>query len=132
MKKFVSSILASAMLLGTAMVAQAADKIRLAVTDIEGLEQLQQEFGPFAEALKKSTSSSPAMGPLADQLAIDPTRLLRVLRRLEGEKTVVAVAANRYFLTETMHNYAVKPFEKCVNLKGFNSAHVPLPEPPYT
>ena len=58
------------------------------------------------EALKKSTSSSPAMGPLADQLAIDPTRLLRVLRRLEGEKTVVAVAANRYFLTETMHNYA--------------------------
>ena len=58
------------------------------------------------EALKKSTSSSPAMGPLADQLAIEPIRLSRVLRRLEGEKTVVAVAANRYFLTETMHNYA--------------------------
>ena len=58
------------------------------------------------EALKKSTSSSPAMGPLADQLAIEPIRLSRVLRRLEGEKTVVAVAANRYFLTETMHYYA--------------------------
>ncbi len=27
--------------------ASAADEIRFAVTDIEGLEALQQEFGPF-------------------------------------------------------------------------------------
>lgn len=29
----------------------AADKVRLAVTDIEGMEKLQQEFGPFRDAL---------------------------------------------------------------------------------
>lgn len=69
MKKFVSSILASAMLLGTAMVAQAADKIRLAVTDIEGLEQLQQEFGPFAEALKKSTGFDVELFPVSSRTA---------------------------------------------------------------
>ena len=57
-------------------------------------------------ALKKSTSSSPAMGPLADQLTVDPAQLSRILRRMEGEETVVAVAANRYFLTETMHAFA--------------------------
>jgi hypothetical protein len=32
------------------VVAHAADKVRLAVTDIEGMEKLQQEFGPFREA----------------------------------------------------------------------------------
>ena len=32
-----------------------AEKIRFAVTDIEGLEVLQQEFGPFEKALEKST-----------------------------------------------------------------------------
>ena len=29
-----------------------AEKIRFAVTDIEGLEVLQQEFGPFEKALE--------------------------------------------------------------------------------
>ena len=46
------------------------------------------------------------MGPLADQLAVDPAQLSRILRRMEGEGTVVSVAANRYFLTETMHAFA--------------------------
>ncbi|HBQ22479.1 MAG TPA: phosphonate-binding protein, partial [Alphaproteobacteria bacterium] len=49
------------------MVAQAADKIRLAVTDIEGLEQLQQEFGPFAEALKKSTGFDVELFPVSSR-----------------------------------------------------------------
>lgn len=34
---------------------QAQDKIRFAVTDVDGLESLQREFGPFKEALEKST-----------------------------------------------------------------------------
>lgn len=33
----------------------AADVIRFAVTDMEGLEQLQQEFGPFGTALEAAT-----------------------------------------------------------------------------
>ncbi|MEO1609901.1 MAG: phosphate/phosphite/phosphonate ABC transporter substrate-binding protein [Pseudomonadota bacterium] len=32
-----------------------AEKVKFAVTDIEGLEALQQEFGPFSKALEKST-----------------------------------------------------------------------------
>ncbi|MFZ8898880.1 MAG: PhnD/SsuA/transferrin family substrate-binding protein, partial [Alphaproteobacteria bacterium] len=69
MKKFVSAMLASAMLLGSAIAAEAADKIRLAVTDIEGLEQLQQEFGPFADALKKSTGYDVELFPVSSRTA---------------------------------------------------------------
>ena len=39
-------------------------------------------------------------------IIIDPTRLAQVLRRMTGENTVVAAAAKRYFLTETMQRFA--------------------------
>ena len=48
------SILTGAVLALTSTVAQAAD-ITFAVTDVEGLEQLQQEFGAVEAALEKST-----------------------------------------------------------------------------
>ena len=38
----------------SAVTANAAEPIRFAVTDVEGLETLQREYGPFAEVLKRS------------------------------------------------------------------------------
>ncbi|HMQ57392.1 MAG TPA: PhnD/SsuA/transferrin family substrate-binding protein [Rhizobiaceae bacterium] len=48
-------LLAAAAIALTAFTANAADKIRFAVTDIEGLEQLQTEYGPFRDALSAAT-----------------------------------------------------------------------------
>ena len=58
------------------------------------------------EALKKDSPSSPDMGPLADQLTVDPAQLSQILRRMESEGTVVPVATNRYFLTEVIYAFA--------------------------
>lgn len=48
--------LAAVLVVGTfTLSAQAAEKMRFAVTDVEGLEKLQVEWGPFKEALTKAT-----------------------------------------------------------------------------
>ena len=56
---FLKALAASALaaLIGFAPIAsaQAADKITFAVTDVEGLEPLQQEFGPFRDKLQELT-----------------------------------------------------------------------------
>lgn len=49
--------------------AQAADPVRFAVTDIEGLEQLQQEFGPFERALEASTGLEVELFPVNSRTA---------------------------------------------------------------
>ena len=41
---------AAALAIATPSLASAADAIKIAVTDIEGLEALQSEFGPFEAA----------------------------------------------------------------------------------
>lgn len=46
-----------------------ADPIKLAVTDIEGLEALQQEFGAFEEALEKSTGLEIELFPVSSRTA---------------------------------------------------------------
>jgi phosphonate transport system substrate-binding protein len=40
-----------------APVAEAAEPLRFAVTDVEGLETLQREFGPFADVLAKASGA---------------------------------------------------------------------------
>ncbi|MEL6887727.1 MAG: PhnD/SsuA/transferrin family substrate-binding protein [Pseudomonadota bacterium] len=52
------SILASAALAITAAVAAQADDWKIAVTDVEGMERLQLEWGPFKDALEAATGDS--------------------------------------------------------------------------
>lgn len=46
-----------------------AETYRLAVTDVEGLERLQTEWGPFKAALEKATGHSFAFFPVASRTA---------------------------------------------------------------
>lgn len=48
---------------------QAQDKIRFAVTDVDGLESLQREFGPFKDALEKSTGLRVDFFPVSGRTA---------------------------------------------------------------
>lgn len=52
MRRLISALVAVTMTTSTAF---AADRIRFAVTEIEGLEQLQTEFGPFRDKLQALT-----------------------------------------------------------------------------
>ncbi len=47
----------------------AAETVKLAVTDIEGLESLQQEFGAFEKALEKSTGLDLELFPVSSRTA---------------------------------------------------------------
>ncbi|CAN1563408.1 PhnD ABC-type phosphate/phosphonate transport system, periplasmic component [Rhabdaerophilaceae bacterium] len=46
-------LFAAALVMTAAAPASAQEKIRFAVTDVDGMESLQREFGPFKEALEK-------------------------------------------------------------------------------
>ncbi|MDF1793431.1 MAG: PhnD/SsuA/transferrin family substrate-binding protein [Thalassobaculaceae bacterium] len=64
------AVLAAAVLaVASPSLASAADSIRLAVTDIEGLEALQSEFGPFEAALEKSTGLEVELFPVGSRTA---------------------------------------------------------------
>lgn len=54
MKKFIALIAATVLGISS-LPSHANDSVRLAVTDIEGLELLQQEFGPFQQAMADMT-----------------------------------------------------------------------------
>ena len=49
------ALIATAVALSTAFSAIAQEKIRFAVTDIDGMESLQREFGPFKTAFEKAS-----------------------------------------------------------------------------
>jgi phosphonate transport system substrate-binding protein len=69
--KLVRRLLASAMALAAVAAgpAQAADKIRFAVTDIDGLEALQTEMGPFKDAFEKASGLSVEFFPVSGRTA---------------------------------------------------------------
>jgi len=52
------SVLAGAVLAVTAAVAAQAENWKLAVTDVEGMERLQLEWGPFKGALEAATGDT--------------------------------------------------------------------------
>jgi phosphonate transport system substrate-binding protein len=54
---------------GAATPAVAADTIRFAVTDIEGFETLQQEFGPFRDKLEELTGYRVELFPVGSRTA---------------------------------------------------------------
>ncbi len=63
------SLLAAVLVAAFATVAHAADKVRFAVTDIEGLEALQQEFGAFQGALSNATGLDIELIPVSSRTA---------------------------------------------------------------
>ena len=65
--KWLVSLALAAGLLSTA--AAAADTIRLAVTDVEGMEQLQREYGGFVEELEKATGLKVEFTPVNSRTA---------------------------------------------------------------
>lgn len=63
---FRAMIVAAAMVVATPAF---ADPVRFAVTDIEGLEALQQEFGAFEKALEKSSGLDIELFPVSSRTA---------------------------------------------------------------
>lgn len=61
------AVLSCSLLVPAALLA--ADKVRFAVTDIEGLEALQQDFGPFQQALAKATGLDIELVPVNSRTA---------------------------------------------------------------
>jgi phosphonate transport system substrate-binding protein len=53
--KFLKLVAAAVLAVGTFVTVAAAETIRFAVTDVEGMEQLQREYGGFVEELEKAT-----------------------------------------------------------------------------
>ncbi len=63
----IASLLTAAAL--TANVAQAGETLRIAVTDVEGLEQLQREFGAFRDVLAKKSGIDVEFLPVPNRTA---------------------------------------------------------------
>jgi phosphonate transport system substrate-binding protein len=66
MLKIIGTIAALAMM---TLTASAAQKVRFAVTDVEGLEKLHQEFGPFRDALQELTGFEIEFFPVSSRTA---------------------------------------------------------------
>ena len=64
MNTFFKACFTAASILG-ASVAHAADTVRFAVTDIDGMEALQREMGPFKEAFEKASGLSVEFFPVS-------------------------------------------------------------------
>jgi len=62
-------VLVLSMILMGASLAVASEPVKLAVTDLEGLEALQREFGPFKEILEKYTGKSFDFFPVSSRTA---------------------------------------------------------------
>ncbi|WP_207482684.1 PhnD/SsuA/transferrin family substrate-binding protein [Arenibaculum pallidiluteum] len=64
-----AGLAAGIMLAATASLAQAAERIRFAVTDLAGLEQLQREFGEFSGVLRQATGLEVDFFPVTSRTA---------------------------------------------------------------
>ncbi len=71
--------------------ANAAEPLRLAVTDLEGLENLQREFGAFKEALEKTTGHAFKFYPVANRTAAEALRAEKVEFVLTGPAEYVVI-----------------------------------------
>lgn len=69
LKKALGAAGLAAALTLSATTAGAADSVRLAVTDVEGLEALQREFKPFADLLKASSGLEVELFPVTSRNA---------------------------------------------------------------
>lgn len=77
-----------------ALPATAADTIKLAVTDIEGLESLQQEFGAFEKVLETTTGLDVDLFPVSSRTAaVEAMRSGQVNFVLTGPAEYVVIKA---------------------------------------
>ena len=104
----ITTILAAA--LATAVALPAAADYKLAITDVEGLEQLQTDWGPFKAALEAATGESFAFFPVASRTAAAEALRARrvdfvitgpaeyvVINKLTDATTVVGLSRPDYF-----------------------------------
>ena len=68
-KAALSAAVVGAMTLGAALSAQAAETLRFAVTDVEGLEKLQLEWGPFKKVLEEKSGLKFEFFPVSNRTA---------------------------------------------------------------
>ena len=120
---------AALMAISLPALAQAAEPVRFAVTDIEGLEALQQEFGPFEAAIEKSTGLELELFPVgsrtaaveamnagqADFVLTGPAEYV-VLKELTKPEIVVAWQRPDYFAQ--IVTLADGPVKQVSDLKG--------------
>ncbi len=119
----------TAAFLAAAGTASAADSVKFAVTDIEGLESLQQEFGAFESALEKATGLAIDLYPVnsrtaaveamnagqVDLVLTGPAEYV-VLKELVDPEIVVAWQRPNYFAQ--IVTLADGPIEAIDDLKG--------------
>ena len=91
-KTFAAGALAAVM--AFAAPAIAADKITFAVTDVEGLETLQQEFGPFRDKLQELTGFKVEFFPVNNRtMAVEAMRAKQADFVLTGPAEYVVIKA---------------------------------------
>jgi phosphonate transport system substrate-binding protein len=129
----VHSILAAA-LVATALVAPAsAENFKLAITDVEGLERLQTEWGPFKSVLEEATGDTFEFFPVNNRTAAaEALRAKRVdfvitgpaeyvvIKKLTDSVTVVGLSRPDYFCAIVVK--ADSPVVKPADLKGMKVA----------
>jgi phosphonate transport system substrate-binding protein len=125
---------AAALLAGTA---GAAEPLRMAVTDISGLEMLQAEFGKFRDVLSKATGQEVAFYPVSSRTAaVEAMRAQRVdfvltgpaeyvvFRKLAGARPVVGFSRPDY--NSAIVTLAESGVHRLDQLKGRKIAFGPI------
>lgn len=124
----ISALLAAAMLAAAAIPAS-ADTFKLAVTDVEGLERLQTEWGPFKAALEAASGHTFEFYPVASRTAsVEALKAKRVdfvvtgpaeyvvINKMTDASTVVGLSRPDYFCALVVR--ADSPVTDPADLKG--------------
>lgn len=127
--KLLSWIGAAIVTLGLISVSAQAETIRFAVTDVEGMEQLQREYGAFVQELEKATGHKIEFSPVSNRTAaVEAMRAKQVdfvltgpaeyiiFKKLTDAKPVVGWQRPDYFAQIVV--MADGPIKSMADLKG--------------
>lgn len=127
--KILNCICAAILALGFATAQAKADTIRFAVTDVEGMEQLQREYGAFVQELEKATGYDIEFTAVSNRTAAVEAMRARqvdfvltgpaeyvVFRQLTDAKPVVGWQRPDYFAQIVV--MADGPIKNMADLKG--------------
>ena len=108
--------LAAAAIAAVAALPAAAENFKLAITDVEGLERLQTEWGPFKAALEAASGQTFEFFPVSNRTAAaEALRAKRVdfvitgpaeyvvINKLTNATTVVGLSRPDYFCADRRH-----------------------------